>query len=151
MKSIEFKYEHVYYEGKRMGIRGYNTHLLITLFSRKKLRMMIGRVNPITARYIGSIVQTLVQNLQSVDIQGRRCAAEALGRFGPEGIRSLRKTLRTAANEDQRREAAKALGKIQEAVPHLQKAAKDQDDTVRTVATQALQRIQVPWGESGSG
>ena len=142
MRTIQFKYSELYGSDEYGDPPAYTTHLLITLFPKKKLPVLVETVIPCAAEYSGRIIQTLLQCLQDNDFHTRRFAAEGLGRLGPDGVRYLRKTAKNAEHEYIRQDATEALHQIEEAVPHLQEATKDEDKAVRKAATDALNRIQ---------
>ncbi len=143
IRTVQFEYTNVY-QGDDPGEQdGYNTYLRIVLVGNKKLAILVeGTPLPSAAKQAGTIVDTLVQGLDARECHRRRFAAEALGRFGPDGLRHLRKVARTGEHECLRTDATEALRNIERAVPLLQRATKDQDETVRNSATEALRRIQ---------
>ena len=122
---------------------------LIKALDNKDLRgyavATLGRIGPKAAAAIGPLTATLADELPAI----RRETLFAIGAIAPADptvIAALAKSLDGDKDGDVRSAAAEALGLIgpgaASAVPTLQKALQDGDQSVREAAAEALKKIQ---------
>ena len=147
VKSMHFEYSHIYESDDPLPHDAYNTWLIITLATDRRLQIQVGSVIPSAADRIDTIIQALARGFSVNQSTTRQAAVTALSRLGPVCLDNLRHVAKHGEHDCLREDAAEAIEKLQNAVRLLQTVTRnDDDESVRMAAAKAVDRIQLNSG-----
>jgi len=150
VESMHFDYSYVYGSDEYEWPPAYNTWLIITLATGRRLQIRVGSAFLSTADCADKIIQTLARRLNASQSKTRQAAVTGLSRLGPVCLDGLLHVPRHGEHDLWREDATEAIEKLEGAVHLLQTVAKnDDDESVRSAAAKAVDRIQRNSGRTG--